>query len=68
MRFNELSKMYGAGEGTQTLGLRLGKATLYQLSYTRIDCGRPGFNDQLPELQADFHEGEALTRYTKNRP
>ena len=28
---------YGAGNGAQTRDLRLGKATLYQLSYSRVD-------------------------------
>ena len=28
---------YGAGNGAQTRDLRLGKATLYQLSYSRVN-------------------------------
>ncbi len=30
----------GAGDGAQTRDLRLGKATLYQLSYSRDRCSR----------------------------
>jgi hypothetical protein len=31
------AEKFGAGDGAQTHGLRLGKPTLYQLSYTRDD-------------------------------
>ena len=33
---NGPDETYGAGTGTQTLGLFLGKEALYQLSYTRM--------------------------------
>lgn len=31
-----LEKRNGAGEGTRTLDINLGKVALYQLSYTRV--------------------------------
>jgi hypothetical protein len=34
--FNFLMKNYGAGGGTRTRDLNLGKVALYQLSYTRL--------------------------------
>ncbi len=37
MRPKAQKLQFGAGEGTQTPGLFLGKEALYQLSYTRIN-------------------------------
>ncbi len=34
------TSIYGADDGSRTRDLRLGKATLYQLSYVRIKKGR----------------------------
>ena len=35
-RMNASGLVYGAGDGTRTHDILLGKQTLYQLSYTRI--------------------------------
>lgn len=34
-----LEPVIGAGDGTRTRDIRLGKPTLYQLSYARKECG-----------------------------
>ena len=34
-----IPKGFGAGEGTRTLDINLGKVALYQLSYTRVKRG-----------------------------
>ncbi len=36
LTFNFSEKDYGAGGGTRTRDLNLGKVALYQLSYTRV--------------------------------
>ena len=40
MRFRQRLAKHGAGEGTRTLDINLGKVALYQLSYTRLLASR----------------------------
>jgi hypothetical protein len=47
-----MHKGIGAGTGTQTLGLFLGKEALYQLSYTRIWWRLLDLNQRHEALQA----------------
>ena len=42
---------YGAGSGAQTRDLRLGKATLYQLSYSRISKEHFNYSKTAPPCQ-----------------
>ena len=49
-----LYKAIGAGTGTQTLGLFLGKEALYQLSYTRISLNELGKLYRLKMLRSSF--------------
>jgi hypothetical protein len=55
----------GAGEGTRTLDIQLGKLTLYQLSYARLDALAEG---QFSHVGAGGKNARSLTVHARARP
>ena len=49
------SKPYGAGKEARTLDLYLGKVSLYQLSYSRIDLVAWGWIEKSTATRASTH-------------
>jgi hypothetical protein len=63
--WSRISKRNGAGEGTRTLDIQLGKLTLYQLSYARLDALAEG---QFSHVRARGKNARSLSVHARARP
>ncbi len=56
------TKQYGAGNGTRTRGIQLGKLTLYQLSYARTKINSLYYTDNKLLMSSHFHLSDSVSR------
>jgi hypothetical protein len=62
------SQDYGAGDGTRTRGILLGKQVLYQLSYTRLNVASVSPKPHLPaNREARFAQAKRRRLDNRNR-